>query len=262
MEGSVARGSDTLVNALAEDRADVARTRGQSKIHFSDTALEAGPADEDGPKTTRRPTASRRIPKQKEPELDPEQAAIYAQQQRAALAAAQLGSRAEPPQGRRSRVVMALFLGLALGAGGVFAYFRHVQSKAAAAPAPVVPDEIAPGDAPSAAPPPPEPAPLSKWVAGRVTIDPEDAELTVDGQPIASRAVLELRGDEGHSFRIELKRGVAHKQFEVMLTDRGPLPDTLSLDDPPPAPAPGPVTGRTTPPRIPPKPPVDDDIYE
>ena len=52
--------------------------------------------------------------------------------------------------------------------------------------------------------------------------------MTVDGQPIASRAVLELRGEEGHSFTIELKRGFKRKSFEVMLTDRGPLPDALS----------------------------------
>lgn len=245
--------------------------RGQSKIHFSESAREAGPTDDDGPKTTRRATASRRIPKQTEPELDPEQAAVYAKQQQAALRAAQLAEKQdEPPESRKSRVVMALFLGLALGAGGVFAYFRHVQSKAATSPdppreVPTAPDPVTP-PVPAVAPPLPTAAlpALPRWIAGKVSIVPDDAEVTVDGQPIASRGVLELRGEEGHSFTIELKQGFKQRRFDVMLTDEGPLPDTVSLDGAAVQPQPGPGKPPIVPVRPPPRPlpQPDDDIYE
>jgi hypothetical protein len=209
-----------------------ARNPSPSKIQISDLALDAEAPLDEAPRTTRKATATRRIPKKEEPKLSPEEQELFERQAAAALRAAQLGGRSEPRQGS-GRIALAVLAGLALGAGGVFAYYRHVSAH----PLPDAAETVAPVDDAnqSAGDTPPSATNASSDPAlmrGDLRIMPTDAEVVVDGQPVATpRGVLTLAGPEGSSFDVTIAALGKKVTTTVLMTDRGPDPTHVELPD-------------------------------
>jgi hypothetical protein len=209
------------------------RNPSPSKIQISDLALDAEAPLDEAPRTTRKATATRRIPKKEEPKLSPEEQELFERQAAAALRAAQLGGRREPRRGSGSRIALAVLAGLALGAGGVFAYYRHVSAH----PLPDAAETVAPVDDANqgAGDTPPSASNVSSdpaLIRGELRIMPTDAEVVVDGQPVATpRGVLALAGPEGTSFDVTIAALGKTVTTNVLMTHRGPDPTHVELPD-------------------------------
>ena len=233
--------------------------------------MGAEPRSTDAPSTTRKPTATRRIPQKAVPDPDPEQAAEYKMRQQAALAAAQLNPshRSKGSSGRR--ITLAVLAGIAMGSGGVFAYHRHLQPAEAAPLPPATAQPTQPRAKPVQQPAPPTAttaAAAPAAVQGKVAISPPSASVTIDGKAATvSGGELQLSGTQGTSYTIELAADGKSKTFTVTLGATGPEPAALKLDLTPVAPPPATSSHTKTWPRpmgkLPNRPrPVDDDIYE
>lgn len=143
---------------------------------------------------------------------------------------------------RRGAFPAGLVVGVAALAvvGGGFAAFRRAPAAAVAPVAPVASlASLAPTTGTSA---PAATAASTSAVADAptapstdlaVTIDPPTATVTLDGKPVtAPQGVLHFSAPLGATRRVVLADGHTEKSFDVIVTDRGPVPSIVKLPRP------------------------------
>jgi len=78
-------------------------------------------------------------------------------------------------------------------------------------------------------------APVIDELSGSVQVEPADAQVLLEGQPISvSHGRFELAGAAGSIHRVELRKGDTTETFEVVITADGAKPSRLTLDIPKP----------------------------